>query len=335
MYICDKCGAHIDSGAKFCGQCGDPVTEADIPKKALSSNAIPLAVITFGYSSSANYPKAQKLCEHIPTYQVIGEGKQAEHQVTLEVTEIALIKKLYDLVGSWKSSQMLIGGKQCTKKDLTYYGLGCYQNRQQSSNPDNYCNEVTHWNDNIWGCLRMPTIDVEQLSWNLSVYGNLNKKGQWVLDQKRLQQDLMSSIKENELCPRLDREHIMSVFQKLPDYIDPKTDKRWQYETRQRYSENGYFDEIVGIKPAKKLPALSLLCAPTKQQVVSSDEITTFERQKVQQHSLPDRNSYYRPPKTQAKQKEKERHILVRVFSGLVKTVLVLFLILLIIAFFA
>jgi len=29
MLVCDKCGAGIEDGSKFCAQCGDPVTEAD------------------------------------------------------------------------------------------------------------------------------------------------------------------------------------------------------------------------------------------------------------------------------------------------------------------
>jgi len=33
MLICDKCGAQIPEGAKFCPQCADPVTEADVVAK--------------------------------------------------------------------------------------------------------------------------------------------------------------------------------------------------------------------------------------------------------------------------------------------------------------
>lgn len=307
MYICDKCGAHIDSEAKFCGQCGDPVTEADIPKQALSSSAIPLAVISFGYSSSANYPKSVKLCEHIPTYEVTGEGKQAVHKVTLEVTEIALIKNLYDLVGSWKSSQMLIAGKQCTKKDLTYYGLGCYQSRQQSNNPKQFCKENTDWHTNIWGCVRMPNLNVESWAYNHSPYGQLNNKGQWVLDKEKLYQDLMDSIKSHELCPKLNREDFIDIYHQLPDYIDPKLDSRWEHVVQHKYfpESERFADVITGIQPTNK--HLSIIMAlsntakektPQKHRVTKAEKLA-FEKRQSEQHTQLDKNTYYQTPPEQ------------------------------------
>ena len=124
MLVCDKCSAGITEGAKFCPQCGDPVTDADKVVVPVERDQPATVEITFGRSTSAGFSRATEICKNIPSYIVYGEGKEEQHKVTLPITEVELVINLYELVGSWKSSQMLINGHVATKKDLTYYGVG-------------------------------------------------------------------------------------------------------------------------------------------------------------------------------------------------------------------
>ena len=62
---------------------------------------------------------------------------------------------LYDLVGSWKSSRMLINGKPETKSALVYYGVGCYRERQKAYKLEQYCFGQKEFEINIWGCKRL------------------------------------------------------------------------------------------------------------------------------------------------------------------------------------
>ena len=120
MLICDKCNGGINEGSMFCPHCGDPVTEED--KVAVITEQIQIAnvEITFGNSTSANFSKAINIAQNLPSYIVSGEGKQAQHKINLPITEVDLLINLFELVGSWKSSQMLINGHPATKKALIY-----------------------------------------------------------------------------------------------------------------------------------------------------------------------------------------------------------------------
>lgn len=155
MFVCDKCDAGITEGARFCAQCGDPVTAADIVTVPVADGSVANVQIAFGQSSSPNYAKAIGICENIPSYKTSGESKQIQHTVALPITEVELLVNLYELVGSWKSSRMLINGNTATKKDLTYYGVGCFRNRQKSFKPEQFCFGEKEYEANIWGCKRL------------------------------------------------------------------------------------------------------------------------------------------------------------------------------------
>ncbi len=244
MPICDKCSAGILEGANFCPQCGDSVTEEDFKSVPALENQIMMAEVTFGYSSSPNYQKALGICQNIPSYQVYGEDKQRQHKITIPVTEIELLINLYDLVGSWKSSQMLINGHSSTKKQLTYYGLGCFKNRQKAYKPEQYCFGEKDYEANIWGCKKL-NMPIYEWGGGWLEYGHIDKSGIWHFDKNRIRHELDLAIKENEFCPVLNRKKIMETLEALPDTVDPRKNKNWQYRTE-------YKEVCVGIKPVLK-----------------------------------------------------------------------------------
>lgn len=251
MLICDKCGAGIGAGSMFCAQCGDPVTEADQVSKAVFASGIATVQITFGNSTSAGYSKAVAICEKLPSYEVTGEGKQVRHKITLPLTEVELIANIFDLVGSWKSSQMLINGQAASKKNLTYYGVGCYRNRQKAFKPEAFCYGERQFEANIWGCKKLG-MPIYEWGGGWLDYGQFDSDGVWVFDKDRIRHELEVALKENELCPAIDRVRVLETLENLPDIIDPKTDQNWKYRTS--YEEvNGKYKEVaVGIRPILK-----------------------------------------------------------------------------------
>ena len=248
MLVCDKCGAGITTGAKFCAQCGDPVTEADKVTNAVSDNGIAQVEIKFGQSSSPSYKKAVSICENLPSYKVSGEGKEIEHSVTLPITEIELLINLYELVGNWKSSQMLINGHIETKKALTYYGAGCYRNRQKSFRPEQYCFGEREYEANIWGCKRL-NMPVHEWGGGWLDYGKFDSNGIWHFDKARIRHELETKIKENELCPVLKRQHVFETLENLPEIINPKREKNWEYRTSYEQVDGEFKEVAVGIRP--------------------------------------------------------------------------------------
>jgi RNA polymerase subunit RPABC4/transcription elongation factor Spt4 len=251
MLICDKCKAGILEGTKFCSQCGDPVTEADKVLVPVLDSNIANVDIRFGQSSSANYVKAVAICENIPTYIVEGESKNTTHTITLPITEVELLVNLHDLIGSWKSSQMLINGHAATKKDLVYYGVGCFRNRQKSFKPEQFCFGEKEFEANVWGCKRL-NMPIMEWGGGWLDYGRFDSKGLWHLDKSRILHDIELGLKESELCPVLDRRRILDTLDKLPNVIDPKNDDNWQYRTNYQEVDGEYKEVALGIRPVIK-----------------------------------------------------------------------------------
>lgn len=248
MLICDKCGGKVNEGFKFCPLCGDPITEADTPSKEVSTSNIAQVEISFGYSTSRGYERAVDIVKNIPTYKEDGTGKDIVHKVSLPITEVELLINIYDIVGSWKSSRMLINGQPQTKSALVYYGVGCYRERLKAFKPEQYCFGQKEYEYNIWGCKRL-NMPITSWGGGWLDYGQFDQNGVWHFDKKRIRHDLEINISENELCPVLNPFSIFETLEKLPNTIDPKTDKNWQYITS--YEEvNGEYQKVAkGIKP--------------------------------------------------------------------------------------
>lgn len=251
MLVCDKCNAGIIEGAKFCPQCGDPVTSADRVTVPAGKSEPATVEISFGRSSSAGFSRAVEICKNIPSYTTSGEGKEELHRVLLPITEVELVINLFDLVGSWKSSQMLINGHAATKKDLTYHGVGCYRSRQKAYKPQQYCFGERQYEMNIWGCKRL-NMPINEWGGGWLDYGRFDSSGVWHFDKARIRHELEIALKENQLCPVLDRDQVLKTLESLPESINPKSNKDWEYRTS--YEEvNGTYKEVaVGVKPVLK-----------------------------------------------------------------------------------
>lgn len=248
MLVCDKCGATIVSGAKFCPQCGDPVTSNGKRSDAFSQSGVASVEIAFGYSSSANYERAVGIAAKLPTYQTEGEGKSAIHKITLPITELELLLNLYDLVGNWKSSRMLINGQPSSKSSLVHKGAGCYRQRQKSYNPQQYCFGDRDYEFNIWGCKRLG-MPITTWGGGWLEYGELDRKGIWRFDKARIRHDLEQGIHENNLCPVLDAKRVLETLDDIPDTIDPRKDPNWEYVTSYQEVRGEYKEVATGIRP--------------------------------------------------------------------------------------
>lgn len=248
---CDKCSARIPSESKFCPQCGDPVTELNQQVSNVDTGAPAQVELTFGYSSSPSYKQAVELCSNVPTFETTGEGREARHKLTLPITEVELVSKIYDIIGGWKSTTMLIDGYQSTKKDLSFGAIRCYRERQKAWDKEKYCYGEVQQVRNIWGCKRL-NMPIYEWGGGWLDYGSFDAKGVWHFDKARIASDLQAALKGCELCPVLDKSKVLETLESLPDSINPKTDKRWQYVTRTNYVNGEFEEQAVGIKPVMK-----------------------------------------------------------------------------------
>lgn len=249
MKKCQNCGTKVLPGSNYCPQCGLKVIEEE-PNAIIPLNLRIIPVeISFGYSSSANYETVLELCKKLPTYQEEGEGKKKKHKITLPITEIELLERVLNIVGNWKSSSLLIDGKTSSWGDLVNTGMNCYTKRQEAFNPLEYC-----FGDrgivNIWGCcnLGMP-LDIYNGHW--MSYGKFDNNGVWYFDKDRIKHDLELNIHRSRYCPVLNTERIFKTLDLLPNSVNPKIDKNWEYITD--YDPNTGKDYAVGVKPLIRL----------------------------------------------------------------------------------
>ena len=279
MLICDKCNAKINQESKFCPQCGDPVDHKDIVVNSLENN-IANVILTFGYSSSANYEKALSIFKNLPTYSFEGENKKIVHKVILPITEVDLIINIYDLIGSWKTSQMLINGKSCTKKDLSFYGIGCFKSRLEAVDKTLYCYGRYDYERNIWGCKKLG-MPIYRWGGGWLESGFFDNKGIWHFDKKRIKADLDIAMKPIELCPILNKAKIYKALDLIPNTINPKTDENWEYDERFIEVNGEYKKAAKGIKPTINEIFYLIPDDEKPKWDFESDNINTFNKTEV------------------------------------------------------
>lgn len=247
MLECDKCGGHIAPGSKFCPHCGDPVTDEDKPVASSKASSPGKIDIEFGYSSSANLETAVELCKRHPSYRESGEDRAKTHRVSIDAVDVELATNIWELVGGWKSSKLIIDGQRASRSDLVQGGLGCYQTRQRSYDIDSYCfGEEPQVN--FWGCksLRLPLYD-----WGGGwlEYGEMDRNGYWHFDKDRIRHEIEAAIHRLRHCPILDRDKILDLLDRLPDQVNPRTDPAWEYRTSWEQVGGDYKEVPVGVRP--------------------------------------------------------------------------------------
>jgi hypothetical protein len=250
MLKCDKCGGAVPEGSAFCPHCADPITELDSAVHSIATDSIAQVEISFGQSSSASFEPALAMCRRLPTYMTTGEGAAVRHSIKLPITEIELLIKLYELVGSWKSSRMLINGQAATKSALVYHGAGCYREQLKAFDRRMFCYGEKEFDLNIWGCKRLGM----SLLWGEWLkFGRMDRQGVWTFDKNRIKHDLELAIHEVALCPVLNKKQVLDTLERLPDMVDARVDKHWQYWTEYQDTKDGGYREVaVGVRPLLK-----------------------------------------------------------------------------------
>jgi hypothetical protein len=61
-------------------------------------------------------------------------------------------------------------------------------------------------------------------------YGHVNTStGDWLFDREKINEKIEEEIEKVRYCPLFDAEKTRSVIKKIPEKINPKTDKNWAY----------------------------------------------------------------------------------------------------------
>jgi len=148
------------------------------------------------------------------------------HKVVFGPFGLDRAEELWDLVSGWSSSSMHINGEEGTKKDLKYYGIGCFRKMLSSGDGRQYCFGTDWPRFNIWGCIRLD-MPVTPRGGGWLEYGHFDDEGNWHFEKARIWNELEKQIEENAQCPLLDPKKVRATVEGLPDQVDLSESTAW------------------------------------------------------------------------------------------------------------
>lgn len=180
--------------------------------------------ISFGRSTSSNYDKAVYLAKQSSNYFEDGEGKNIIHQATFtsSANDYLNFIKLYELVGSWKSSFVFINGEISDRKIIGKLNY-CYGDKCRSGN-DKFCYGASEFTTNPFGCHRLQVSEHNNPWWS---FGMLDTKGIWHVDKDAILNRINQYYVPYKNCPSFSYEKIIFNLNNLPNTINPKKDSNW------------------------------------------------------------------------------------------------------------
>ena len=172
--------------------------------------------VSFGKSTSENYAKAVLLAKNAPQYHEQIDNGIILHQAIYShrPNEFKAYLMLYELVGSWKSSFVMINGTLIDRKvigKLNYcYGDKCRIGKNQ------YCYGASFMTENPFGCHRLQISAANNPWW--SFYERNGNK--WVLDKISMKERIDSYARIYCICPCFNYDKILTILNSLPDTMN-------------------------------------------------------------------------------------------------------------------
>ena len=202
------------------------VPELHKSKNEISTNVSSWNIsISFGKSTSSNYEKAVYLAKQSSNYFEDGEGKNVIHQATFTsaTNDYLAFIKLYELVGSWKSSFVFINGEITDRKIVGKLNY-CYGDKCRSGN-NKFCYGASEFTINPFGCHRLQVSQFNNPWWS---FGIIDTKGIWHIDKNAILERINQHYIPYKNCPSFSYEKVIFNLNNLPDTINPKKDKDWE-----------------------------------------------------------------------------------------------------------
>lgn len=178
--------------------------------------------ISFGKSTSENYDKAVTLAKAAPQYLEQVNSGNILHQAiySSKPKDYLAFIMLYELVGNWKSSFVIINGKLIDRKIIGKLNY-CYGDKCRSGNKK-FCYGASYMTENPFGCHRLQVSAANNPWW--SYYHKILNR--WVLDKEALQSKIKSKATIYCICPDFDYDNIIKELNKLPVTLSDKQMKQ-------------------------------------------------------------------------------------------------------------
>lgn len=190
-----------------------------------------LLALEFPHSSSRALSQIRKLAE---TMRGFTETQNSEgyplYQVSFRPLEIGDFEQLYKKVKNWKGTLLYVNGEIVSQADVSKWII-CYRDKVKylESQPL-FCWGASTFTNNIFGCHRTKIRDSDW-NWNQCWYsiGELDNEGTFHIDKRRIVSLIRDNIRPYCICPALNPAHLALGLKIIPDTINARKDKIWEY----------------------------------------------------------------------------------------------------------
>ena len=223
--------------------------------------------VRFGKSSSSNYDKAIRICKIFKDYKLIKDGYTL-NSITLDHEEIVRnnkdIERLWEIVGNWKSSELLINDETTDMDDIKgmFEVFNCSRKFNKAIVQDEYCYKGL-WvgGENIWGCNFLDTINsnIPERSYYYNryknsywfKYGEFVSEDKWKFDKAKIREIILREVeyKKIDLCNHFSANRIEDGLNSLPDFIELSEEGDWEIEYSEQIDGSSIVKEKSGIHP--------------------------------------------------------------------------------------
>lgn len=218
---CPKCGQNSPADAKFCPNCGGPISAE---QKVQLSFSIPDSgyAIEFAESTASNFPAALALATKAFGYQTCVKSGKTWHLAVYGGEQFDQVTALATLLSGIKNKKLHINGKEEAWDDVFGF-IWCEAQRRSAYRPDEYCFGLDEKRLNLWGCkqVRMDWTEWgEWFSFGQFIKANGRNSYTWQFDKQKIVHELNSKIYKLRFCPHLNMQLIQAIIELLPDEIE-------------------------------------------------------------------------------------------------------------------
>jgi len=224
---------------------------------------LPEIRVEFYKTNSSNYDGTIAIFEKFHNFNSAGKLNTFIIDFNELPFEINIIESYIDIISKWKNTRFYINNKLTNKSYLKrmFQIYQCYEGHKHSVNRETYCFIDSLRGKEGWGCKfitnikrHLPEALNEMNYYNFTrfwfEYGELID-GVWVVHKDRILQTLLDEVTKTGIvyCPLFKQDKLIQFVNILPETINPKTDKEWEYV--EKTTDDGFqtVSRIVGVRP--------------------------------------------------------------------------------------
>jgi len=215
--------------------------------------------LRFGKSSSQNYPRALRLGEQFKHFTPLSDEND-KNIIVIDKDELRQKRKtfgeLWFLVQGWRSSELLVNGKQAP---LDYYEylkvIECNEGYYEATNQQKYCSLFAEKEG--WSCkfltdigYYLPTYHQGNVTYWYH-FGRFVSDKIWQIDKLKLKESLEREIRSKKLecCDIFDLRKVEQIVNELADVIDVSKSDTWEILYKENPDGSIIEGRPVGIIP--------------------------------------------------------------------------------------